>query len=344
MSDFEGEFLMNKKILLPIIFVTSVFLLLSCLGFAEALLTEKPSAQIEKVDIESISLESISFLFDVRIANPYPVSINLAGVNSKFSVESNQLFETSTTKPFSVAARGSSVNTILVNLRYADIVKIVNDYVNKDKLNCDIDGSIVLDIPDTGIPGIPDTYTFPFKTSKTIPTFKPTLSVKDFTLIRPSTEEIKTALLKSGSKLNIFDVIKVLDKLVAGRYDEAFSVIDPKDLDLKFGVNFKILLKNETKSMINFNSFKYDFLMNGDPLITGATTSDIKAVDNVVTLNVANTVSLVSFSRSIVRALQTNKADFKLSGETEVKFPDEIKKEPLKLKIDSAGNLGIVTK
>ncbi len=67
---------MKKTTLIFMALILFIFIPLSCLGFAENILTEKPTAEIEKIDIDSISLEGITFLFDIKISNPYPVSID----------------------------------------------------------------------------------------------------------------------------------------------------------------------------------------------------------------------------------------------------------------------------
>ncbi len=334
---------MFYKIYSYIIIIFIIFYSCATLNLDPSLFKKKPEASIEKFDIESITLQDITLLFDVKITNPYPVSIKLDKVTSKFTIENNQLFETFTKEPFEINANNSAMNPINVTLKYLDIIKIVKDYTKKDYLNCVIEGDIILAIPKTGVPGIPESYTFPYKVSKQIPALKPNISIKNFTIKKPSKTEITKAIKDSSKNLNFLDVIKIIDKLLSGDYSGVFKVIKPEDLDLKFDVNFDIELKNDTKSPIKFDRFNYDFFLNDDKLVKGETT-DIKTVENKTILRVQNRISLKTFSQSIGKALQNKTGDFRLKGETAIKLPDSIKKEPLKLSLDEKGTLNVSTK
>ncbi|MDD5065552.1 MAG: LEA type 2 family protein [bacterium] len=326
-----------------IIIFLLIALIPACATFDPGLFQKKPEAKLEKTDIDSITLQDITLLFDVKITNPYPVAINLAGVSTKFSIDGNQFFETGTKDQLKIPAKDSAMNTFKVNLKYADIINIIKDYSKKDYLNCDIEGVISLAVPRTGIPGVPEKLDFPYKLSKKIPALKPQIAIKGFSIKKPSTDEIKKAVLASGKSLNILDVISLVDKLLKGNYAEAFKVVKAEDLDLKFDINFNIELKNETQNKIDFSYFNYDFFLNSDKMVSGQTT-DIKTTDNTTLLAVKNTVSLRAFSQTIVNAIRDKAGDFSLKGETAIKLPDEIKKEPLKLSLDEKGRLNIGVK
>lgn len=333
---------MKYKFIILSSLLMMLVLIYSCASMDSSLFKEKPKAEIEKVDIQSISLQDVTLLFDVKISNPYPVGINLAGISSKFLIEQKQLFETSSAEGLKIPAKKSAMNSFTVNLKYTDIINIIKDYQKKDALNCAIDGNIVLAIPKTGIPGVPPTYTFPYKLEKKIPAIKPSINIKNFTIKKPSSKEIIKAVKDSGKSIDPFKVIKLVDKLLTGKYEEAFKIIKPEDLDLKFDVNFDIVMKNETKSKMVFDKFQYDFFLNSDKLIKGETT-DIKMQGNKSILRVQNRISLVTFSKSITQALKKKSGDFHLQGETYLKLP-AIKKEPIKLLFNEKGNVKITTK
>lgn len=329
---------MYKKSIFLIILI--LLFIHSCASLDPSLFKKRPEAEIESFDIESISLQDITFLFNVKIKNPYPISINLDKITSIFTINKNQLFETSTKDKLNIKANDSAMNSFTVKLKYQDIINIVKDYSEKDSLDCGIAGDIVLAIPKTGIPGIPESYTFPYKVKKAIPTIKPKISIKNFQIKKPSNDEIKKAVMNSAQDLDFLEVIKVVDKLLAGKYDEALKILDPKKLDLKFDVNFDIHMQNDTKTKINFAYFNYDFFVNKDKLIKGKTT-DIQIKGNLSILRIQNSISLKSFSKSLASALFNKKGDFHLQGETAIKLPDKIKKDPVKLIVNEKGNLTI---
>ncbi len=331
---------MKLKLFISVLIIIISF---SCSSIDPSLFKKKPTANIERFDIESISLQDITLLFEVRIKNPYPIAINLDKVSSAFIIENKQLFATSSKDKLKIEAKKSTLNPFTVNLKFKDIAEIVKDYSKKDNIDCKLKGEIVLAIPNTGISGVPKSHTFPYELSRKIPTIKPSISVKDFKIEKPSSKEIIKAVKNSGKNINPFKAIKVVDKLLSGKYDEAFKVIKPEDLDLGFNVSFKIELKNDTKAKINFDRLNYDFYLNSDKIISGVTT-DIKTVGNKSILNVKNRISLMSFSKSITMALKNKKGDFHFIGETAIKLPDDVKKEPLKLLFNEKGKLKVAAK
>ena len=193
------------------------------------------------------------------------------------------------------------------------------------------------------MPGVPDSYTFHYKLNKQIPTIKPVIRIKDFRIKKPSTKEIIKAVKNSNKNIDPLTAIKVINKLLSGKYEEAFKVIKPEDLDISFDVNFKIELKNKTKTKINFSYLNYDFFLNGDNLMKGMT-KDIKTIGNKSVLEVRNKVNLIAFSKSITKALLHKRGDFYLKGETAIKLPDSIKKEPVKLLFDEKGRVKVAVK
>ncbi len=227
-----------------------ILLFCGCASLDPSLFKKKPTASLENTDVESISLQDITLRFDIKVNNPYPIGIKLDKITSKFTIEKKQLFETATQKGFKVKANGSAINSFNVTLKYKDIINIVKDYSRKDSLNCKISGEIVLAIPVKGIPGVPGSYSFPYEAEKKIPAIKPSISIKNFSIKKPSKSDITKAIKNSGKNLNFLEVIKVVDKLLKGDYAGAFKVIKPEDFDLYFVVNFNIDLKNDTRSMI----------------------------------------------------------------------------------------------
>jgi len=325
-----------------IIFTLFLFFL-NCATIDYSLFKKKPEAVIEKFDIDSITFDSVTFIFDVKIINHYPISINLAGVKTKFIIEGKQFFETIAGEGLVIPKNSSKTNSFKLNIKYADIINIVKDYTKKDSIEFLIEGDISIKVPQTGIPGVPEFLNFPYKLNKKVPTIKPVIIIKGFSILKPSEDEIKEAILKSGKNLNFLDVINLIDKLLKGNYSEAFKIIKPEDLDLKFGINFDVELKNETTAKIDFSYLNYEFFLNNDKIVSG-TTSDIKTSKNITLIKIKNIISLKDFSQSLANLLKNKTGEFNLKGETAVKFPDEIKKEPLRLIVNEKGKMNVVIK
>lgn len=322
----------NKAGRLLILFV---FTISSCGTLDPSLFQKKPDASIEKIDIQAISFHDIDLLFNIAIDNPYPLSIRLAEVKLRFLVEKAQLFETKTQKGLKIKASGREVSPFVVNLKYADIEKIVKNFGDRDYLNCQVEGEIVLSLPRTGIPGIPETWPFPYKKMLKIPAIKPVVSVKNFKVDMPSLADVTDSLLKSGKKEVTADKALIMFKdLIGGK--EGGGPVKPDDLDVKLTVSFDVELENKTRSRINFNSLDYDFYVNSEGLVKGYT-KDVRNVGNKSVVSIKNQISSRSLSKSLIMVFKDRKGEFNLKGTTAVKLPDAIKKEPLKLVIDEKG-------
>ncbi len=297
----------------------------------------KPTAEIVNFDIDSISLTDVTLLFDVEITNPYPVKLSLSRVESTFFVENKQFFKTSTDK-LKIKAKGKETTRLFVSLKYADMANIVKDYKNKDSLECVVDMVVVLPLPKS-VSKITKDVTFKFKLKKEVPAIKPEINIANFTVIKPSLQDIEDAIKKAHKKnLNAQAITNMFGAIIDGKNPS--KVIDPSDLDLKLKVNFDVVMKNSTKAAIFFKDLKYDFKVNNSKLVDGST-KDIQNKAGEYILSISNEFSSKALGASILKAFKDGKGDFALTGYSMVKFPDKIKKTPLKLNFDEKGALSI---
>ncbi|TAL35803.1 MAG: hypothetical protein EPN93_09345 [Spirochaetes bacterium] len=304
----------------------------------EAFDIPKPSASIENIDIDSISFRDINLLFYVGINNPYPITINLESVKFKFLIDKNQLFETKTTKGLKIKANKKQVNPFLVNLKFADIERIVKNFGDSEYVDTRIEGEISLQVPKTGISGVPDTITFPFKLNKKIPAIKPEIKIANFKVQQPSLSDVTQAVQRSGKNVKPENAMKMFGDVLSGKKN--VQDIKPEDLDVKLTVSFDIELVNKTKSKISFESLNYDFFVNSEGLVKGDT-KDVVTRDNKLVLKVLNQFSSRALGKTIINAFSDKKGSFALKGHTFIKLPDALKKDPLKLVFDENGNFSL---
>lgn len=293
----------------------------------------KPTAEIVNFDIDSISLTDITLLFDVAIYNPYPVKLKLSTVKAAFFVENKQFFQTSTDK-LKIKARGKETTRLFVNIKYADMANIVKDYKNKDSLECVIDMVIVLPLPKS-VHKVAKEVTFKFKLKKDLPTIKPEINIANFNVIKPTKADVEAAIKRSAQKnLNADAITNMFGAIIDGK--NPAKVIDPSDLDLKLKVNFDIVMKNKTKANLMFKDLNYNFNVNASKLVDGFT-KDIQNKEGEYILGVNNEFSSKALGKAILNAFNDGKGDYSLTGYSMVKFPDRIKKEPLKLNFNEKG-------
>ncbi len=297
----------------------------------------KPTAEIVNFDIQEISLTDVTLLFDIEITNPYPVKLKLSRVDSAFFVENRQFFKTSSDK-LKIRPKGKETTRLLVNIKYADMANIVKDYKDKDSLECVVDMIIVIPLPKS-VSSIAKDVTFKFQLKKNVPAIKPEINIANFTVVKPSKADIEAAIKKSAKKnLNADAITNMFGAIIDGK--NPAKVIDPADLDLKLKVNFDVVMKNKTKAALFFNDLKYDFKVNSSRLVEG-TTKDIQNREGEYTLSIGNEFSSKALGKAIMKAFNDGKGDYSLTGYSMVKFPDKIKKTPLKLNFDEKGPLSI---
>jgi len=297
----------------------------------------KPTTEIVNFDIDSISLTDITLLFDVEISNPYPVKLKLSRVESTFFVEKKQFFKTSTDK-LKIKANGKETTRLFVNLKYADMAGVVKDYSNKDYLECVVDMIVVLPLPKQ-VAGIAKDITFKFNLKKNVPAIKPEINIANFNVIKPSKEDVEAAIKKAQKKnMNADAITDMFGAMIDGK--SPAKVIDTSDLDLKMKVNFDVVMKNKTKAEIFFNGLNYDFKVNSSKLVDGYT-KDIRNKPGEYILSINNDFSSKALGSAILKAFKDGKGDYSLTGFSMVKFPDKIKKTPLKLNYNEKGVLSI---
>jgi LEA14-like dessication related protein len=297
----------------------------------------QPTAEIINFDIDSISLLDITLLFDIQISNPYPVKLDLKTIESTFFVENKQFLKTSS-ENLSIKSKGKETTRIFVNLKYLDIINIVKDYTNKDSLECVVDMLIVIPLPKS-ISAFGEDLKFNFKLNKNIPAIKPEINIANFKVTKPSQKEIEDAIKNSANKnLNVNTITNMFGAILDGK--NPAKEIDIADLDVKLKVNFDVVLKNKTKAEMLFQDLNYDFKLNNSKLVDGFT-KDITNKQGESVLGINNEFSSKALGSSILKAFDEGKGDYSLSGYSMVKFPDKIKKTPIKLNYNEKGIVSI---
>ena len=294
----------------------------------------KPTAEITRFQVEAISLRDVTFLFDLSVKNPYPVKIAFDGVTLVFTVEGSKVFTTSSEGGFSVGAKSEKTNTFTVTLAYEGIIKLVKDYISKDWLNTVINGTLVIPLP--RMPGLPKNVTFTYELQKKIPAIKPKVDVLNFTVLPPTAEQVKTALVHAGRKTDPGKALGVFKAVLAGRKPAA-PVIDPADLDVPLTVQFTIAIRNEAKGPLAFNSLHYDLNVNDEHLVAGDATEVVrKPGQDLVT--VTNVFSSSKLSKRVKQLFSERRGTFGIQGKASLKLPDEIRKEPIPLSFNESGS------
>lgn len=326
---------MKKKlalVLFPVLF-------LSCASLT-GLLGKKPEVSLKRFDIDSISLKDVTFLFEIALDNPYPIGFKLQDVGFNVKVEGNQLFKTRTPKGLTVKAGGSEVTPVRVTIAYADIMRLIKDYNDREDLNCAIDIDIVIPLPQA-LHSIKKDIAFSYTVQKKIPALKPSFAISNFEVKAPALDEIKRSLVDTGKKnLNANKIFNLFEGLIDGRKTSPADVLDLTSLDVPIGVSFDVEVKNNTRARLQFQDLTYDFSVNDAKILSGTTGRTTNQGGRSV-IRISNTFSSRALGKSVVNFLTDRTGAFQLKGYSSIKLPDEIKTSPLKLAFDEKGQFRI---
>jgi LEA14-like dessication related protein len=296
----------------------------------------KPSAEVRSFRLEAISLRDVTFAFDVAVKNPYPVKLSFDGMTLDFTVEGAKVFTAASQGGFSVDAKGERTNSFTVALPYDGIIRLVKDYAQKDWLNTVIDGKIVIPIPRVPMmPNLPKDVSFSYRFEKKIPAIKPEVAILDFTVRPPTEDQIAKAAIAAGKKVDPGKALGVFKSVLAGKKPTE-PVIDPTDLDVPLTISYTIAVTNEAKGPLSFDKLGYQLLVNDEMLVDGESSKVVR--DGARTLiTVENTFSSKRLSQGIKAIFSDKKGRFNVKGSASIKFPDEIRKEPVPLAVDESG-------
>lgn len=110
-------------------------------------LFEKPKLAFKNVALSQASLSDATVELTWTLSNPNPVGLEIAAVDYAFFVEDKQVVAGSPRKGLTVAADGKSELNFPANVKFADIVPVVQTFLNKDSAKYAAKGSIGFNTP-----------------------------------------------------------------------------------------------------------------------------------------------------------------------------------------------------
>jgi LEA14-like dessication related protein len=315
-----------------------IMLVLPCFLFScaalENLIKKKPEVSLKRFDIDSISLKDITFLFEIELNNPFPVGFKLEDVGFNVQIEGNQLFKTRTKKGVTVKAGGSEVTPIKVTLIYDDIMKIIKNYAERDYLSCKIAIDTVIPLP-KALESIKKNITFNYTVEKKIPALKPSFRIVNVNVKAPTLEEIRQSLIETGKKnLDPKNLLGMFEGLISGR--DTTPDLDLTSIDMPISISFDVELKNNTRARLSCKDLFYDFLINDTKILSG-TTGSVRDEGNTSVIRITNTFSSKALGKSVINMFNSRAGSYQLKGFSNIKLPDEVRKDQLKLEFDEKG-------
>jgi LEA14-like dessication related protein len=101
-----------------------------CLGCdtLNALGVRKPTATLQGLKFQDISLESATLLFDVQVDNPYPAALPLLNMDYDLTSSNNPLVSGTADVQSMIPANGKKVVSLPAKINYLDLVKAFKDF------------------------------------------------------------------------------------------------------------------------------------------------------------------------------------------------------------------------
>ena len=293
----------------------------------------KPSAEVRRFELDSITLRDVTFIFDLAVKNPYPVNLPFEGMTLDFAVEGSRVFSVGNKGGFTVPANKEKTGTFKVTLSYEGIIKLVKDYSQHDWLNTVIDGTLVIPLPK--IAGLPHDVTFKYNFKKKIPAIKPNVSIQDFKVDPPTPKQIEDAVARAGKKADPGEVLGAFKSILSGRKPQV-PTLDPTDIDVPLVVKFTLVVNNEALGPLSFDKLGYELVVNGQRLVSGESTSITRDGGRCL-ITISNTFSSASLSKDVKALFTERKGTFAVTGTAALRVPPEIRKDPVPLGFKEGG-------
>ncbi|MFQ5651950.1 MAG: LEA type 2 family protein [bacterium] len=142
---------------------------------------EKPKISFVAVKIESLSFEAIGLAFDLKIENPNPVSVSLAGYDYNLLLNDHSFVSGSQNEHLTIKADDESIVRVPVTLKYKDIYETLTDLAGADEADYQFSLGLSFELPVLGKQRLPVSKTGTFPLLKV-----PTLNMQSMRLSRLS--------------------------------------------------------------------------------------------------------------------------------------------------------------
>lgn len=130
----------------------SLILLLSGCALLEGEMERRtPEASVEGTRISALSFDSVDLLVDVRIDNPNPVGIELAGLDYDLRLDGERALSGKSEQRLSVPARDSGVVSLPITLGFQDLYDRLGGLRGRDEVDYAVDLGIDVDVPVLGV-------------------------------------------------------------------------------------------------------------------------------------------------------------------------------------------------
>lgn len=117
----------------------------------------RPSASIESTRVTGFDFDAARLLVDVRVDNPNPVGIEIAGLDYELRLNGERVLTGESADRSDIPPRGSGTVAVPITLDYGDLADRVGHLRGRDTVDYAIDLGIMVDVPLLGKRRVPVT-------------------------------------------------------------------------------------------------------------------------------------------------------------------------------------------
>jgi LEA14-like dessication related protein len=149
------KYFINKKYLLLAGMIVIITQLFSCATLKQFANIQKPTVDVQNVRLTGMSFDALNLAFDMKITNPNPLSVSLAGFDYDFQIADASFLKGNQTKAITLKAKGESILEIPLTLNFKDLYSTFQALKNADSTKYKMLCGLSFDLPVIGATRIP---------------------------------------------------------------------------------------------------------------------------------------------------------------------------------------------
>jgi LEA14-like dessication related protein len=132
--------------------------LAGCESFNLSAILKKPQVVVSGAEIEQVSFDGARVRFDVKVTNPNPVGVRLAGFDYRLDLDGSEFVKGSVNQAVSIAARGTSTVPVPVSFTFASLFSTVQRLADASETAYEVTVGFSFDLPVLGTVRVPAVF------------------------------------------------------------------------------------------------------------------------------------------------------------------------------------------
>ncbi len=145
----------QRKIQHTLCTLAGIICLIGCTNLQSLLKVERPTASLQGVRFDKVSLDSTNLLFDVEVQNPYPVDLPLLNMAYTVNSSGSKLFDGKADIQKLIPARDKATITLPATISYLDVFNALKSFKPGSNIPYQADVGLSFDAPALGVINIP---------------------------------------------------------------------------------------------------------------------------------------------------------------------------------------------